>query len=73
MPYFEVPSLRPWSNITKYTNCDFVSRNITDPVLKAIAKYCNYLSLKAIEKIPKLKDLFSFSNEAFQELSKNKA
>ena len=41
-------------------------------VLKAIAKYCNYLILKTIEKIQKLNDLFSFANtsknKAFQEL-----
>ena len=49
-----------------------ISDNINDPVLKAIAKYKNHLSIKEIEKIPKPDNLFNFSNldkeEVFKEI-----
>ena len=35
---------------------------IRDPVLKAILKYKDDPSIKAIERVPKSKDLFNFSN-----------
>ena len=51
---------------------DPISDNINDPVLKAIAKYKNHPSIKAIEKIPKPDNLFNFSNvdkeEVFKEI-----
>ena len=59
-------------NIPEYQMNDPISDNINDPVLKAIAKYKNHSSIKAIEKIPKPDNLFNFSNvdkeEVFKEI-----
>ena len=59
-------------NIPEYQMNDPVLDNINDPVLKAIAKYKNHPSIKAIEKIPKPDNLFNFSNvdkeEVFKEI-----
>ena len=41
---------------------DPISNDINDPVLKSILKYKDHPSIKAIEKISKLNNLFKFFN-----------
>ena len=59
-------------NIPEYQTNAPISDNLNGPVLKAIAKYKNHPSIKAIEKIPKPDNLFNFSNvdkeEVFKEI-----
>ena len=56
----EYPISNPYYNIVR------------DLVLKAISKYNDHPSIKAIERVPKSKDLFNFSNlekkKFFQEI-----
>ena len=47
---------------------DPISNDINDPVLKSIVKYKDHLSIKAVEKISKLKSLFKFSNVEKREI-----
>ena len=49
-------------NIPEYPVPDPISNDINDPVLKSILKYKDHPSIKAIEKISKLNNLFKFSN-----------
>ena len=49
-------------NIPEYPVSDSISNDINDPVLKSILKYKDHPSIKAIEKISKLNNLFKFSN-----------
>ena len=49
-------------NIPEYPVSDPISNDINDPVLKSILKYKDHPSIKAIEKISKLHNLFKFSN-----------
>ena len=49
-----------------------IYNKISDPVLKAIMKYKNHPNIKAIERVPKVNDLFKFTNvdktEIFNEI-----
>ena len=47
---------------------DPISNNVNDPVLKSILKYKYHPSIKAIEKISKLSNLFKFSNVEKREI-----
>ena len=47
-------------NVPEYQDCEGISGNISDPILKAIAKYRNHLSTKAIKRASNSNDLFSF-------------
>ena len=47
-------------NIPEYHGCEDISGNISDPFLKAIVKYRNYPSTKAIKRVSISNDLFSF-------------
>ena len=58
-------------NIPEYQMNDPISDNINDPVLKAIAKFKNHPSIKAIEKISKPDNLFNFSNVDKEEVFKD--
>ena len=55
-------------NIPEYTVSDSISNDINDPVLKSILKYKDHPSIKAIEKISKLNNLFKFSNAEKREI-----
>ena len=59
-------------NLPKYPIPNLYYNKIRDPVLKAIVKYKDYPSIKAIERVPKSVDWFNFSNvekkEIFQEI-----
>ena len=46
-------------NVTEYHDCESISGNISNPILKAIAKYRNHFSIKAIKRVSNLKDLFT--------------
>ena len=48
-------------NIPEYPVSDPISNDINDPVLKSILKYKDHPSIKAIEKISKVNNLFKFS------------
>ena len=47
-------------NVPEYHDYDGISRNISDPILKAIVKYRNHPSINAIKRVSNLNDLFSF-------------
>ena len=47
-------------NVPEYYDCEGISRNISDTVLKAIVKYRNHPSITAIKRISNSNDLFSF-------------
>ena len=47
-------------NTPEYHEYEGISRNISDPILKAIVKYRNHPSIKAIEGVSNSKDLLSF-------------
>ena len=49
-------------NIPEYPVPDPIFSDINDPVLKSILKYKDHPSIKAIDKISKLNNLFEFSN-----------
>ena len=49
-------------NLPEYPISNHYYSKIRDPVLKAILKYKDHPSIKAIERVPKSKDLFNFSN-----------
>ena len=49
-------------NLPEYPISNPYYNKIRDPVLKAILKYKDHPSIKAIERVPKSKDLFNFSN-----------
>ena len=59
-------------NIPEYPVNDPFIDNINDPILKAIFKYKNHPSIKAIEKVLKLDKLFNFNKvdkeEVFKEI-----
>ena len=55
-------------NLPEYAISNPNYNKIRDPVLKAILKYKYHPSIKAIERIPKSKDLFNFSNVGKKEL-----
>ena len=59
-------------NIPEYPVNDPFIDNINDPILKAIFKYKNHPSIKAIEKVSKLDKLFNFNKvdkeEVFKEI-----
>ena len=59
-------------NLTEYPISNPYYNKIRDPVLKAVSKYKDHPSITAIERVPKSKDLFNFSNvekkEIFQEI-----
>ena len=59
-------------NLPEYAISNPNYNKIGDPVLKAILRYKYHPSIEAIERIPKSKDLFNFSNtdkkEIFQEI-----
>ena len=55
-------------NIPEYPVSDSISNDINDPVLKSILKYKDHPSIKAIEKISKLSNLFKFSNAEKREI-----
>ena len=59
-------------NIPEYSVNDPFIDNINDPILKAIFKYKNHPSIKAIEKVSKLDKLFNFNKvdkeEVFKEI-----
>ena len=38
-------------NVPEYPDCEDISGNISDPVLKAIVKYRNHPSIKAIKRV----------------------
>ena len=57
-------------NIPEYPVSDLISNDINDPVLKSILKYKDHPSIKAIEKISKLNNLFKFSNVEKREILK---
>ena len=58
-------------NLPEYPISNSYYNKIRDPVLKAILKYKDHPSIKAIERVPKSKVLFNFSSvekkEIFQE------
>ena len=60
-------------NVPECHKYEGVSSNISDPILKAIGKYRNYLSKKAIKRVTNSNDLFSFdivdSEKIVQEIS----
>ena len=47
-------------NVPEYHEYEGISRNFSDPILKAIVKYRNHPSIKAIEGVSNSKDLLSF-------------
>ena len=47
-------------NVPEYHGCEDISGNISDPILKAIVKFRNYPSIKAIKRVSISNDLFSF-------------
>ena len=59
-------------NLHEYPISNPYYNKIRDPVLKAILKYKDHPSIRVIERVPKSKDLFNFSNvekkEMFQEI-----
>ena len=59
-------------NLPEYLISNAFYNKIRDPVLKAIVKYKDHPSIKAIERVSKSKDLFEFSNmqkkKIFQEI-----
>ena len=55
-------------NIPEYPVSDSISNDINDPVLKSILKYKDHPSIKAIEKISKLNNLFKFFNAEKREI-----
>ena len=55
-------------NIPEYLVSDPISNDVNDPVLKSILKYKDHPSIKAIEKISKLNNLFKFSNVEKREI-----
>ena len=60
-------------NVPEYHDCKGISRNISDPILKAIVKQRNHPTIKAIKRVSNSDDLFSFDNvdreKLFQEIS----
>ena len=55
-------------NIPEYPVSNSISNHINDPVLKSILKYKDHPSIKAIEKIHRLNNLFKFSNVEKEEI-----
>ena len=55
-------------NIPEYLVSDPIFNDVNDPVLKSIPKYKDHPSIKAIEKISKLNNLFKFSNVEKREI-----
>ena len=55
-------------NIPEYPVSDSISNDINDLVLKSILKYKDHPSIKAIEKISKLNNLFKFFNAEKREI-----
>ena len=55
-------------NLPEYPISNPCYNKIRDPVLKAILKYKDHPSIKAIERVPKSKDLFNFSNVEKREI-----
>ena len=49
-------------NVPEHHEYEGISRNISDPILKAITKYKNHPSIKAITRVSNLNDLCSFDN-----------
>ena len=47
-------------NVQEYYDCKGIFGNISDAILKAIAKYRNHLSIKAITRVCNSKDFFFF-------------
>ena len=47
-------------NVSEYHDYEGISRNISDPIIKAIVKYGNHPSVKAIKKVSNSNDLSSF-------------
>ena len=47
-------------NVHKYHDCEGISGNVSDPILKAIVKYRNHPDIKAIKKASNSNNLFSF-------------
>ena len=58
--------------IIEYVNCDPISDNINDLVIKSSVKYCNHPSILKIGKVCNRKQcsLFSFSHVDKEEISK---
>ena len=55
-------------NLPEYPISNPFYNKIRDPILKAILKYKDHPSIKAIERLPKSKDLFNFSNVEKKEI-----
>ena len=47
-------------NVPEYHDCEDISGNTSDPTLKAIVKYRNHPSIKAVKRVSNSNDLFSF-------------
>ena len=47
-------------NVPQYHDCESISGNISHPILTAIVKYKNHLSIKAIKRVSNSNSLFSF-------------
>ena len=60
-------------NVSEYHDCEGISRNNSGQILKAIVKYRNHPSIKAIKRGSKSNDLFSFDivdrEKIFKEIS----
>ena len=56
--------------IAEYANCDPISYNINNPVIKTIVKYCNHPSILKIGEVCNRKQcsLFSFSHVNKEEI-----
>ena len=47
-------------SVPEYNECEDISGNISDLLLKGIVKYRNHPSIKAIKRVSNSNDLFSF-------------
>ena len=47
-------------NVPEYHDCEDISGNTSDATLKAIVKYRNHPSIKAVKRVSNSNDLFSF-------------
>ena len=47
-------------NVPECHDCEGISRNISDPILKAIVKYRNHPGIKTIRRVSNSNDFFSF-------------